>query len=274
MMSNERFKGRAIVITGAASGIGEASARRFAAEGAWVTLLDIDADRGQRLANEIGENALFLTCDVSDSAALTAAIDKAAEHFGRLDFLFNNAGAGSHGDVTEMQPDRDWHRIFAINLDSVFYGCRAAIPHMRKLGGGAIINTSSVAGLFGDYRLGAYNATKAAIINLTRTLAMDHAKDGIRANTICPGLVHTAAFSTMKDERLKKFIMDQFNEVIPMGRGAESKEIAGIAAFLASDDASYITGSVIVADGGLTIGTNQPVIHKILARFAAENGTP
>jgi meso-butanediol dehydrogenase/(S,S)-butanediol dehydrogenase/diacetyl reductase len=256
----QRFIGKTIIITGAASGIGAASARRFAAEGARVAILDIQVELGEALAREIGaDQAFFLECDVAQGERLMATVDEAARRLGGLDIMFNNAGTGAMGDVTSLAAE-EWRRIIAINLDSFFLGSKAAIPHLRARGGGSIINTCSVSGLFGDYALTAYNAAKGGVLNLTRAMALDFAAENIRVNGICPGFVETPAFGGLID-----LLRPRFEPVIPMGRGAQPEEIAGVAAFLASDDASYITGANIVVDGGLTVTTGMPSMLKILS---------
>ena len=247
-----RFEGKTIVITGAASGIGAASSRRFADEGARVAMLDVKADMGEALARDIGTSAHFIACNVADGDALVAAIDLAAERMGGIDILFNNAGAGALGNVADLDIAA-WRRIMATNLDACFIGCKTAIPHMRKRGGGVIINTASVLGLFGDNVSSAYTASKGAVINLTRSMAIDFALENIRVNAICPGFIETGIFGT--DIEL---LRPGFEAQIPMRRGALPEEVAGVAAFLASDDASYITGTTITVDGGMTARTGTP----------------
>ena len=252
----ERFDGKVVLVTGAASGIGAATARRFTAEGAQLMLGDIDSEGLSTLVKELDSHgtAAGRTTDVADLAQVEALTAEAVERFGRLDVVFNNAGIGAYGKAPDLDPEA-WHRTIAVDLDSVFYGCRAAIPRLRESGGGAIVNTASISGLFGDYGLGAYNAAKGAVMNFTRTVAIDHAREGIRVNAVCPGPIETALTAGMiKNARM----MESYAERIPMGRVGQAEEIAGVVAFLASDDASYITGAGIVIDGGVTAATGQP----------------
>jgi len=251
-----RFAGRVVLITGAASGIGAASARRFSAEGAALMLGDVNAEGLASLVKELDSTGPVAgrTTDVSSLEQVEALTAEAVERFSRLDVVFNNAGIGAYGKAPDLDPEA-WHRTIAVDLDSVFYGCRAAIPRLRASGGGAIVNTASISGLFGDYGLGAYNAAKAAVMNLTRTVALDHAREGIRANAVCPGPIETGLTTALIQNT---GIMESYAERIPMGRIGLADEVAGVVAFLASDDASYITGAGIAIDGGVTAATGQP----------------
>lgn len=260
-MDRRRFQDKVAVITGAASGIGAASARLFAEEGACVVLADVDEAAGRALAERIGdERAMFHRTDVADRAQVEDLIEHAIRRFTRIDILFNNAGIGCFGETPELDPEM-WSRVIAIDLNAVFYACRAAIPHMRRTGGGAIVNTASISGLAGDYAFTAYNAAKAAVINYTRALAIDHAKDGVRANALCPGLIDTPLTAGAKQ---MSGLYDAWIEAVPMKRAGTPEEMAQVAAFLASDDAAYVTGAVIVADGGKTAHTGQPDLRRFL----------
>jgi meso-butanediol dehydrogenase/(S,S)-butanediol dehydrogenase/diacetyl reductase len=258
-----RFDGKVALVTGAASGIGAATARRLASEGARLVLGDVNEEGLSTIAKEIdatGDAVLTRVTDVSDRAQVEALTDAAVERFGRLDIVFNNAGVGAYGKTPDLDPEA-WHRTIDVDLHSVFYGCRAAIPHLRAAGGGAIINTASISGLFGDYGLAAYNAAKGAVVNYTKTVAIDHARENIRVNAVCPGPIDTAltAFMTASEA-----FMSEYRKLIPMGRLGRAEEIAGVVAFLASDDAAYVTGAAIVVDGGVTASTGQPNFTRVL----------
>jgi meso-butanediol dehydrogenase / (S,S)-butanediol dehydrogenase / diacetyl reductase len=247
-----RFEGKVAVITGAASGIGAATAQRLGREGARLMLGDLNEDGGQKIAKELGD-AAFRALDVSVLADVEALMQAAVDRFGRIDIVFNNAGIGAFGRTPDLDP-AVWHRIIDVDLHSVFYGCRAAIPHLRKNGGGVIVNTASISGLFADYGLAAYNAAKAGVVNYTRAVAIDHARESIRVNSVCPGPIDTALTAPLISVEA---VIHEYNRLIPMGRLGKPEEIAATVAFLASDDASYITGAAIVVDGGLTAATGQ-----------------
>lgn len=261
-----RFGGKVAIVTGGASGIGAAFVRRVHSEGAAVMIADLDVSGGEALAAELGGNAVFRQVDVSDAAAVEAMVEACVAQFGGLDILYNNAGIGCFG-LTPDLPLEQWHRVIAVNLDAVFFGCRAAIPHMRRRGGGAIVNTASASGMAADFGFTAYNAAKAAVINYTRCLAIDHAVDGIRANAVCPGPVETPILMNGVDAILG--LKAEWEGVVPAKRFARPEEIAAVAAFLVSDDASYVTGVSVPVDGGLTAHTGQPDLRARMAAAAA-----
>lgn len=253
-----RFDDKVAVITGGASGIGAATARLLAAGGTRVAIADLPGSAGPALAEELG--GLFVACDVAERAQVEALVAAAIDRFGGLDLLVNNAGIGSFGEAPDLDPE-SWRRVLAVDLDAVFYGARAAIPAMRARGGGTIVNVASISGMAGDYGFAAYSAAKGAVINYTRTLAIDHAKDNIRVNSVCPGLVDTpltGAFKTIPG------LADLWQAGIPMGRAARPEEIAQVIVFLLSDAASYMTGSNVVVDGGATAHTGQPNLVKLM----------
>jgi meso-butanediol dehydrogenase/(S,S)-butanediol dehydrogenase/diacetyl reductase len=197
---------------------------------------------------------VFVRTDVSDAEQVRGLMDAAMGAFGGIDVLFNNAGIGSFGETPDLSVD-EWKRVIAVDLDSVFYGCKAAIPYMRVRGGGAIVNTASVSGLGGDYGFSAYNAAKGAVVNYTRTLALDHGKDNIGTNAVCPGLIDTRlARAIIANEEIQAY----YREHHPMGRAGRAEEVAAAVAFLASGDASFINGAMLTVDGGLSAGTGQP----------------
>jgi meso-butanediol dehydrogenase/(S,S)-butanediol dehydrogenase/diacetyl reductase len=249
-----RFEGKVALVTGGASGIGEATARRLADEGARVMIGDQNEGPAKEVAATLEGEADSMAVDVSDLEQVQALVDGTVERFGRLDVLFNNAGIGCFGQTPDLDPET-WHRVIAVDLHSVYYGCRAAIPHLRAAGGGAIVNTASISGLGADYGFSAYNAAKGAVVNYTRTLAVDHAAEGIRVNAVCPGTIRTALTKILMDQPT---LVDQYEQCIPMGRVGEAEEVADVVAFLASDDARYVTGQALAVDGGLTGHTGQP----------------
>jgi meso-butanediol dehydrogenase / (S,S)-butanediol dehydrogenase / diacetyl reductase len=255
-----RFDDKVVLLTGAASGIGAAAARRFAREGGCVLLVDINDAAGAALAAEIGERAAFRHVDVRECAQVEQWVAGAVAHFGRVDVLLNNAGIGSYGKTPDVPPDL-WRAVIDTDLHAVFYACRAAIPHLRAAGGGSIVNTASISGLGGDYGLAAYNAAKGGLVNYTRTLAIDHAREGIRVNAVCPGPIDTPLLGHLI---ARQAMLTAYEAVIPMGRIGRADEVASAIAFLASDDASYITGALLTVDGGITAATGQPNFSRLL----------
>lgn len=239
------LEGKVAIVTGGSSGIGKAIAERYAWEGMEVVIADVNEEKGQELADEAGYD--FIKCDVSDQEQVESLVEETVERFGRLDVMVNNAGIGSQATIEEMDID-DYHKIRSIDLDGVVYGCKAAAPHLKETQG-CIINIASIYGLVGDVGATAYNAAKGGVVNLTRSVADDLAEYDVRVNSICPGFVKTP----MTEEALQE---EEFSDHVlgetPMGRVAEPEEIAGPAAFLASEEASYITGVNLPVDGGWT----------------------
>jgi meso-butanediol dehydrogenase/(S,S)-butanediol dehydrogenase/diacetyl reductase len=242
-----RFDGKVAIVTGGSSGIGAAIIARLISEGAQVLNADINAPA------TVADAVTFHRTDVRDAAQVQAMVAAAVARFGRLDVLINNAGIGLLAETPDMA-EEDWDRLFAVNVTSVFHACKAAIPQMRG-SGGAIVNVASISGLLGDYGMGAYNASKAAVINYTRSLALDCSRLGIRVNALCPGAIAGTAMAVGEhggDEYRQSWL-----DTIPMRRFGTAAEMAGVAAFLASDDASYVTGAILAADGGATARTGQ-----------------
>ncbi|HJU29267.1 MAG TPA: SDR family NAD(P)-dependent oxidoreductase [Candidatus Binataceae bacterium] len=250
-----KLENKIAVITGGGSGIGAATARLFAAEGARVVIADIDETGGNRVAGEIGSGAAFCHTDVRNPNQVEALINFACDRFGRIDVLFNNAFYTTVGAVGEMSVD-GWLRTISVTLSGVFYGMRFALPRMVERGGGAIVNTASISGLAGDFRMGAYNAAKAGVVNLTRTAAIEYARKNIRVNAVCPGMIETPPVMRLLSEaRNPDRTRANAIEAHPIGRLGRPEEIAKVVLFLASDDASFMTGSIVVADGGVTAHT-------------------
>ena len=249
-----RLQGKVCAITGAGSGIGEAAAVRFAAEGAKVIVLEIDEDNGRRVALGIGEAATFLPVDVSDAASVRDAFAQIDEQFGRLDGLYNNASVflgGRDAPVADLDIDV-YHKVIAVNQNSVFYCSKFAIPIMIRSGGGAIVNTASSAGVIGIPGCDAYTASKGATITLTRSMAVEYGPSGIRVNCIAPAAISTPMVR-QSDLDNPDFDEQQFLKTTPLRRWGEPEEIANLALFLTSDEGAYVNGAIIVADGGITI---------------------
>jgi NAD(P)-dependent dehydrogenase (short-subunit alcohol dehydrogenase family) len=250
-----RVEGKACVVTGAGSGIGKAIAQRLAEEGGKVICVDLNAEAVAATVQNIqdtGGTAEAFAADVSDAAQTDAFIQRCVEQYGSIDVLVNNAGVNLPGVFHEVS-NEVIDKTLNVNVKGAIYGSRAAIPHMLKQGGGAIVNISSVNGLVSEPFLAIYSASKGAVVMLTKGIALDYAKQGIRCNCICPGWVDTPinyAHAEMLGGLEKVYAsIDSFQ---PIGRPGEPREIAHLALFLASDEASFLTGSIIAADGGMT----------------------
>jgi NAD(P)-dependent dehydrogenase (short-subunit alcohol dehydrogenase family) len=249
--------GRVAVITGAGSGIGRATARRLSAEGARVVAVDIDETGGQAAAEEVGGS--FLRCDVSAADAVSALFAEIHSTYGRIDIAFNNAGISPPDDDSILTTDLDaWDRVQRVNLTSVYLCCKHVIPYMQLQGRGSIVNTASFVALMGAATSQiSYTASKGGVLAMTRELGVQFAREGIRVNALCPGPVATPLLMELfaKDpERAARRLVH-----IPMGRFAEPEEIAATVAFLVSDDASFITASTFLVDGGLTAAYVTPL---------------
>lgn len=255
-----RLKDKVALITGSGSGIGEATAKRLAAEGAAVVVVDLNEEGAIRVAGEIrdaGGKAEALHANVGTPPEIENMIKFAIDKFGRLDILHNNAIRLYTGRVGEMSLEH-WRKSVEIGLTAYFYATRCALEVMVPRGKGAIVNPGSVSGLAADYGLSAYNAIKAGVINLTRATAIEYARKGIRCNAVCPGAILTPPI--LRSRRALPDWAARSEQAIPMGRYGEPIEIANVVLFLVSDEASYVTGTCIVADGGLTAHTGLPSV--------------
>ncbi|HEY2715907.1 MAG TPA: glucose 1-dehydrogenase [Solirubrobacterales bacterium] len=248
-MAGERLAGKVALVTGAGSGIGRASAERFAAEGAQVVAVDVRAaDETAAAIEAAGGEALALATDVSDETAVEAMAGAALERFGRVDVLMNNAGVLDAYEPAAETSTATWNRILGVNLSGQFFTSRALLPQMVERGAGAIVNVASTAGLNGGNGGAAYTTSKHAVIGFTRQLCFDYARKGIRCNVICPGAVETGMTKEIfasPDAAVMEAV-----ESAPIGRWAQPEELAAAALFLASDEASFVNGAVYVVDGG------------------------
>ncbi|QOV33181.1 SDR family oxidoreductase [Streptomyces ferrugineus] len=253
MTTAHRFPGKVGVVTGAGGGIGSAIARRLAREGATVVVCDVDGAAADKVAGEIageGGKAEAHQFDLADTMACVQAVDEVVARHGRLDVLVNNAGINRRGDLLALSP-QDWALSFAVNVDPLFHLCRAALPHMASQGGGAVVNTASQWGLQPAPGHIAYNVTKAAVVAFTRSLARDHAHQGIRVNAVCPGEIRTPMVEANL-ARTGRTVAD-LDALVPFGRIGTPEEVAALVAFLASDEAPYMCGSVVEITGAQAV---------------------
>lgn len=252
-----QLEGKVALITGAGSGIGRAAAQRFAAEGCTVAVVDMAASAAEETAGKIaadGGRALACPANVTVDTEVRAAVARTVEAFGSLDMLYNNAGVNSSGSVADAT-EEDWDRCFAVNVKGTFLCSRAAVAHLAASGSGAIVNQASVAALVGVPNFAAYCAAKGAVVALTRSMAIDLAPKGIRVNAICPGTVFTPLMEPMLRARGDGDMEVGLARTVvkyPIGRLGTPEEIASAALFLASPGASFLTGSILAADGGMT----------------------
>lgn len=243
-----RLANRVAIVTGAGSGMGESIAQTFAREGAKVALLDVDEKNGARVAGGIGDGAIFVRCDVAKKADIEGAIAATTKTFGAPDILINNAGV-SHVNKPLMEiSEAEFDRVFAINVRGLFLFSQSVVPSMRGNGGGVIVNIGSTAGLRPRPGLSAYNATKGAVHNLTKTLAVELAPDRIRVCAIAPVATDTPLLPTFLGNA--EGMREKFIATVPLGRLALPQDIANVALFLSSDDAEFVTGNIVEVDGG------------------------
>jgi NAD(P)-dependent dehydrogenase (short-subunit alcohol dehydrogenase family) len=245
-----RLDGKVCVITGAAGGIGREAALLFASEGARVCVGDVDAEAGEATASEI--DGLFVRVDVTDSHSVRDLYAAAADRFGEIDVLYNNAGIMPADDASVLDTELDaWNRVQAVNGTGVFLCCKHGIPHLLDRGGGSVINVASFVALMGAATSQiAYTASKGAVLSMSRELAVEFARRGVRVNALCPGPVETPLLMRLFADDAAAYERRRVH--LPMGRLAQAREIAAAALFLASDESSYVTGSTFVVDGGIT----------------------
>ena len=249
-----RFGGMSIIVTGAASGIGKATVERFLSEGAQVTALGHHREKLEKaFADQDMDRLQLMDGDVAEPELATKVVAAAVERFGGLDILINNAGMGKGGTIEKLSLE-DWNRQMAVNVTGYFLMAKAAIAKIRERKG-AIVMTSSVSGLGGDWNFVGYNASKGAVTNMVRAMALDHAGEGVRINAVCPSMTKTGMTEGMSDDTIAKF-----QERIPTGRGANPEEIAAVIAFLASKDAVFVNGVNLPVDGGLSASNGQPAL--------------
>jgi NAD(P)-dependent dehydrogenase (short-subunit alcohol dehydrogenase family) len=244
-----KLTGKVAIVTGGASGIGEYTVREMVKEGAKVVIADINDVLGGNLSEELnrsGKKTVYQRVDVSNEEEVEKMVIRAVNEFGKLDILFNNAGIGGGGLSHEIELE-EWHKILAVNLDGVFLCAKHALIAMRKNGQGSIVNTASIMGHVGREHALAYISSKGAVVSMTRALALEYAKENIRVNAVCPGYILTPLLQSAGEE-----IVIQLADAQPMGRIGKPEEVAKAVVFLASDDASFITGTSLMVDGGYT----------------------
>ncbi len=249
------LSGKVALITGGASGIGRATALLFGREGAAVAIADMNEDDGQSAVREMGSRCIFERCDVTSAVDCKRVVDRTVREFGRVDILCNCAGIIRRASVVELS-EEDWDRVMAVNLKSVFLLARLIVPIMIKAGGGSIINIASGWGLAGGPRAAAYCASKGAVVLMTKAMAVDHGRQNIRVNCICPGDTDTGMLRSEAQqlgEKEDRFLMESAKR--PLGRIGRPDEIARAALYLASDASSFVTGAALVVDGGGLAGS-------------------
>lgn len=244
-----RLNGKVAIVTGGASGIGEMTVREMVKEGANVVIADVNDGLGNNLAQELNQSekkVIYVHVDVTNESDIENMIERTVEEFGKVDIVFNNAGIGSLNPTTELSFEQ-WRKLVSVNLDGVFLVAKHGIKAMLRNGGGSIVNTASILGHVGQAQTAPYAASKGGVVNLTRALAIEYAKENIRVNAVCPGYIETPLLN-----QLDKEMKDHLISLHPIGRLGKPEEIAKAVVFLASDDASFVTGSSLLVDGGYT----------------------
>jgi NAD(P)-dependent dehydrogenase (short-subunit alcohol dehydrogenase family) len=241
-----RLQDKVAIVTGGASGIGEFTVREMLKQGAKVVIADFNDAGGQKLADELGENVSFIHVDVSNEEQVEAMVKHAVDTFGKVDILFSNAGIGSIGSTHELTLE-EWDKTISINLSGVFLCAKYALKEMVKQGSGSIVNCASILGHVGQAATASYTAAKGGVVNMTRALALEYASQGIRVNAVCPGYIKTPLLDQLDDEMMQHLV-----SLHPLGRLGESHEVANAVVFLASDEASFVTGANLLVDGGYT----------------------
>lgn len=250
----QRFTGKTVIVTGASSGIGRGIAERFAAEGANLAIVSRSREDLEAVAKGLdAARTLIVPGSVADDGFAEALVRRTVERFGALDTLVNNAGVATFGPLVEVA-DEDIDRLFAVNVKAVIRLCRAAVPELVKTSG-SIVNTSSVSGIGGDWALSVYNASKGAVTNLTRSLALELGAEGVRVNAVLPSVTRSNMSAGLMDNEP---LMEAFRQRIALGRIGEPEDVAGPVAFLASEDARFVTGVNLPVDGGLSASNGQP----------------
>ena len=251
-----RFEGKVVIVTGAGSGIGEATARRFSMEGAAVVLVGDHRKNIDAVAKDLPrERTIVQKADVAKLAYMEKVVAATVRRFGALHVMVNNAGVFEGSDVVRTKP-KEWEHVIAVNLGGVFNGSRAALPQLLKTRG-CIVNTASVSGLGGDWDASAYNASKGGVVQLTRAMALDYGRDGVRVNAVAPSFTLT---NMTEDMAKNKKLVAKFMERMPLGRIIQPSDVAAVIAFLASDDARMVTGVILPVDGGVGASNGQPMM--------------
>ncbi len=252
-MSAGRLLGKVAMVTGAGSGIGLACAERYAQEGAIVIGMDLNEAEDWKGSMQGAQDDLFFQLNVCDYEALEAAVKETVERFKRIDVLVTAAGIGGGGPVHLLE-EAEWDRVQSVNLKGTFLSAKAVLPSMMEQRAGSIVAIASIEGIVGAEGGSTYNASKGGVISLTKNMALDYGRLGIRVNSICPGLIETPLYHSIFDNEIMKPFADRYREQHKFGRFGKPEEVAGAAYFLASEDSSFVTGTALVVDGGFTAG--------------------